>query len=377
MHIAFLTTEYPHSELTLKVGGIASFTKNLAVALKKKGIKVSVFLVSQTKQKIILDNGIKVHLIKEKRKKGFTWYVNRKAIERYVNRVVGKDEIDVIEAPDWGGLTAFMKFKIPLVIRLHGTDSYFCNLENRPVKFKNYYFEKMALKRANKIIGVSSFVSNKTKEIFNLKKKIYIIYNAIDVTLFYSKNTIVEKNTILYFGSIIRKKGVLELSTIFNKVVKSLPEAKLILIGKDVIDFYKHTSTLELLKNDFSVLALANFKHHTEIPYTKVKSYIAKAELVVLPSFAEAFPMTWLEAMAMEKKMVTSDIGWAKELMINENTGFTVSPKNHELYAKRIVDFLTNKKYDDLPKNARQRIIENFNQDKIVEQNIQFFKEII
>ena len=350
MHIAFLTTEYPHSELTLKVGGIASFTKNLAVALKKKGIKVSVFLVSQKKQKIILDNGIKVHLIKEKRKKGFTWYVNRKAIERYVNRVVGKDEIDVIEAPDWGGLTAFMKFKIPLVIRLHGTDSYFCNLENRPVKFKNYYFEKMALKRANKIIGVSSFVSNKTKEIFNLKKKIYIIYNAIDVTLFYSKNTIVEKNTILYFGSIIRKKGVLELSTIFNKVVKSLPEAKLILIGKDVIDFYKHTSTLELLKNDFSVLALANFKHHTEIPYTKVKSYIAKAELVVLPSFAEAFPMTWLEAMAMEKKMVTSDIGWAKELMINENTGFTVSPKNHELYAKRIVDFLTNEKYDDLPK---------------------------
>ncbi len=71
-----------------------------------------------------------------------------------------------------------------------------------------------------------------------------------------------------------------------------------------------------------------------------VRKEIEKASVVVLPSFAEALPMTWLEAMAMEKALVTSNIGWAPEVMIDGETGFTVDPKNHSLYAEKILQLL-------------------------------------
>ena len=41
-----------------------------------------------------------------------------------------------IEAPDWTGITAFMRLKAPLVIRFHGSDTYFCHLEKTASKNK-------------------------------------------------------------------------------------------------------------------------------------------------------------------------------------------------------------------------------------------------
>ena len=377
MHIAFITPEYPHQELKLKVGGIASFTKNLATSLIDKGFNVTVFLISQNENRIINDNGISIHLIKRKKVKGFTWYFNRKNIEHYINNIININNINIIEAPEWTGITALMRFNIPLVLRLHGSDTYFCKLEKRKVKYKNKFFEKRALERADRIIGVSKFVSNETKKIFNLKKNIKIIYNAIDVKKFLPEHMLEEEKTILYFGTIVRKKGVLELSSIFNIVVKREPNAKLILIGNDTIYVFEKKSTLGILKNDLSQIAASNLKYYPAVPYKDIRGLILKANVVVLPSYAEAFPMTWLEAMALEKKMVTSNIGWANELMEDGVTGYLVNPKNHNLFAKRIIDFFKGKKNKDFPKNARKRIKEKFNQDIIIEENIKFYKDLV
>lgn len=109
-----------------------------------------------------------------------------------------------------------------------------------------------------------------------------------------------------------------------------------------------------------------------------VRKEIEKASVVVLPSFAEALPMTWLEAMAMEKALVTSDIGWAPEVMVNGETGFTVDPKNHHLYAEKILQLLTdNKLSEKMGKAARKRVIEKFSTEVVVEKNIKFYRKVI
>ena len=87
--------------------------------------------------------------------------------------------INVLEAPDWTGITAFMSFKCPLIIRLHGSDGYFCKLENRPQKTKNRLFEKSALRRADFILSVSQFCADLTFKIFNLKRDIKVIPNGL------------------------------------------------------------------------------------------------------------------------------------------------------------------------------------------------------
>lgn len=378
MNIAFITSEYRHKNLKLNVGGIGSFVTNFAQQLVSRGHQVTVFLYSQNKEEILLDKGIEIHLIKQKKVKLFTWWFNRKYIENYINKVVLSKGIEVLEAPDWTGITAFMKFKCPLIIRLHGSDAFFCHLEKRKQKKKNFFFEKKAIFGANHVVGVSKFVASKTKELFLYNKQISVIYNTIDPNIFKPNVSIkIKEKTILYFGTLIRKKGVLELASIFNKIIEKIPSAKLILLGKDVIDIEEHKSTLTLFKDKLTNQSKENVVYFSEVSYNEVKNYISTSEVIVLPSFAEAFPMTWLEAMSMQKKLVTSNIGWSKELMIDGNTGFVENPKNHSEFAEKIIYLLENKEEgEELAKNARQRIINKFDMKKSIEENIKLYMSI-
>ena len=376
MHIAFLTPEYPHPRIK-RAAGIGTSIKNLAVALSRKHIQVTVFVYSQSENAVIEDQGVTIHLIKHKKYPIGGWYLYRKHINRYINTVVKKDPIDIIEAPDWTGITAFMNFKIPVVIRLHGSDTYFCHLEGRVQKKKNFYFEKKALTGADHILSVSTFTAQKTAELFGVKNTIETIYNGVDVTVFTPDHSNITPLSILYFGSVIRKKGVLALAEAFNKVILQEPKATLQCIGKDVTDAKTGQSTIALMKSVLSKDALNQVTFTSQIPYSEVADVIRSAQVVCLPSYAEAFPMTWLEAMALEKAMVTSDIGWAKELMVDGDTGYTVHPDDTQKLSEAIVRLLQNA---DLSKTmgmqARNRILAHFTQDQIAEKNIKFYKGI-
>ena len=378
MHLGFLTPEYPHPRTTV-AAGLGTSIRNLTLALVAKGVKVSVFVYSQKEDAVFTEDGIKLHLIKHRRYKYLGWYLHRKTIQNYLNKFIAVEKIDAIEAPDWTGITAFMKLRCPLVIRMNGTDAYFCKLENRPQKKKNFYFESKALKSADHLLSVSQFTAEETRKLFGLKKKITVIPNSVDVETFTPLSELEPKAcSILYFGTIIRKKGVLELPSIFNKVVKSIPEAVLYLAGNDVVDTQSFLSTRAVVMEEFSPTASRRVKWLGPLPYSRIKDRIARSQVVVLPSFAEALPMAWLEAMAMEKALVTSDIGWAGEVMIDGETGYKVDPRDHSLFAERVLHLLENPATaDKMGKAARQRVIENFSSEVVSGRNLEFYKELV
>jgi len=377
MHLGFLTPEYPHPK-TNPAAGIGTSIKNMVTALVEKGVKVSVFIYGQSTDEIFTDGGIKFHLIKQRKYKFLGWYLHRKFLQNYLNKAIVKDKIDAMEAPDWTGITAFMKLKCPLVIRFHGSDTYFCHLENRAQKRKNFWFEKKALAGADHLLSVSEFTAEKTAALFSLKKQIEHIPNSVDVSYFCPRNTAVEPNTILYFGSIIRKKGVLELADIFNLIVAKKPGARLLFAGKDVKDHTTGSSTKQLIIEKLSPAAKKNTVLLGVLPYEKVLAQIAAANVVVLPSFAEALPMTWLEAMAMKKALVTSDIGWAKEVMIDGLTGFTVDPKDHQEYAGKVLQLLNDPALAlKMGKAAREQVVAKFSSEVVVERNIGFYEKVV
>jgi len=376
MNIAFLTSEYPHPKVS-NSAGIGTSIYNLAQELVKNSIEVAIFVYGQNNDEVFKDGLVTIYKIAHKKYKFLGWYLYRKHLQNSINKIVVKEKINLLEAPDWTGITAFMNIKCPIVIRVHGSDTYFCHLEKRKQKWKNYWFEKLGLKKANNIISVSQFTAIKTKELFNLKREIQTIHNSIDIDKFYSlKND--GEGTLLYFGTFIRKKGVLELANIFNKIVEKRPKTRLQLIGKDVVDIIEKVSTRELFLGKLSKHAKTKVQIIDEVPYEQIREYIAKATVIVLPSFAEAFPMTWLEAMAMEKALVTSNIGWAPEMMIDGETGYTVHPKKHKIYSDKIIQLLDNDHLrTTFGKNARQRITENFSKEIIYKKNIKYYKSII
>ncbi|MFV8226681.1 glycosyltransferase family 4 protein [Christiangramia aquimixticola] len=377
MHIAFLTPEYPHSTCNAS-GGLGTSLKNLGRSLVQHGIRVSVVVYGQDKKYNFKENGIEFYLIAQKKYKIGGWYLYRKYLQNFLNELSKKENIDLIEAADWTGITAFMKLNVPLVVRMHGSDTYFCALEKRKQKWKNKWFEEKALKNADHLISVSEFTGLKTLELFNLKKNFKVISNGVNLKEFPIEDQNILENQIFYFGSLIRKKGVLELASIFNLLVEIRQDVQLLIAGKDVKDEMEKTSTLALFQSKLTKKAKQNFKYVGEVEYTKIKFYIETAAVVVLPSFAEAFPMTWLEAMAMNKALVTSNIGWAKEIMIDGETGYMVNPEDHELYAEKLLILLGDKTLRNaMGRRSRRRILENFSTEIIAPENINFYNSVL
>nr|WP_315174101.1 glycosyltransferase family 4 protein [uncultured Flavobacterium sp.] len=379
MKIAFLTPEYPHAK-TGASGGIGTSIRNLALGLIAQGCSVRVLVYAQKEEGIFDDSGICIQQIRNIKCKGLSWYLTRKKLENIINTLYRQQQIDLVEAPDWTGITSFISpQKCPVVIRLNGSDTYFCHLDQRPVKWVNRFHEKRALKNAAGLLSVSQFTADLTNAVFGLNKKFTIIPNSIAVDAFSSDDSNTRnKHTILYFGSLIRKKGLLELPFIFNAVVAKNPKVQLLLIGRDVPDIISgNASTWEMMQGLFTAEAQANVRYLGSVPYENIKKYIDEAAVCVFPTFAEALPVSWIEAMAMQKPIVASNIGWATEVIDDGVNGFLVHPTNHELYADTIVKVLENESLQkELGMQARKKVTQKFSITPIAQQSLEFYKKV-
>lgn len=380
MNIAFLTPEYPHPK-TGSSGGIGTSIKNLAKGLLTQGNKVFILVYGQPKDAVFFDEGIEVRQIKNVKLKGLSWFLTRKKIEKIINHLYKNKQIDLVEAPDWTGITSLIQpKKCPIVIRLNGSDTYFCHIDKRPVKWVNKFHEKRALQKADGLISVSQYTADVTNQVFKLNKEFTIIPNCIDVSKFQiHENNTINRNTMLYFGTLIRKKGLLELPSIFNEVVKLKPDVQLILVGKDASDILTgSSSTWELMQPMFSNNAINNVNYIGSVPYSAIKKHIEASAVCVFPTFAEALPVSWIEAMAMKKAIVASNIGWAKEVIDNGVNGYIERPTNHKAYAQKIWELLEDDQLRvKFGEEARKKVLEKFAIDVVAKESVLFYKKIL
>ncbi|MCH8535874.1 MAG: glycosyltransferase family 4 protein [Flavobacteriaceae bacterium] len=379
MKIAFLTPEYPHPKCNHSAG-IGTSIYNLGNALVQLGHQVKVLIYGQDQDEVFEDEGIIIHKIKNIKVKGLSRWLTQKKIEKLINQLHRANEIDVVESIDWGGITSFIQpKKCPILIKLHGSDTYFCKLEGRHLKKKNYLHERRALQKANAHLAVSDFVAQKTNVFFQLHLDFTTVYNGVDLDKFSTHQNQQTPHQILYVGTLIRKKGVLDLAYIFNVLVSFNPKASLVLIGSDASDVLTNsTSTWQLMQEIFTPEALQRVKYKGKVPYNEVKQYLEKASVCVFPSYAEAFPVSWLEAMAMKKAIVASNIGWAKEALEDKKEGFLVHPSKHEEFAQKIDVLLNdqalNKSFGD---KAHQKVLDQFTNEKIAKLNLDFYEKIV
>lgn len=378
MHIGFITSHFPFHDAK-SVGGIGTSIKNLSDELVALGHNVSVFVYGQEKDDKFIEGGITLVKIKNIKIKGLSWFLTRKKIQNTIFSENKISKIDIVETPDWEGISSFINLHCPVVIRLNGSDTYFCHLDNRPVKWINKFHEKRALTKADGHLSVSQYTADVTNQLFHINKKFTIIPNGINTNLFSNTDTCNDAKTILYFGGIIRKKGVLEIPHYFNQVIEKIPDAQLILIGQDMYDkLTGNVSTFQMMQQLFSEEAGLNVKFLGSVPYQEIKKYIEKATLCIFPSYAEALPVSWIEAMAMAKPVVASNIGWSKEVIDDGIDGFLVNPSQHSEYADKIIQFLQDKGLQkELGIEARKKIERKFSMSVVAQQSLLFYKSLI
>lgn len=239
--------------------------------------------------------------------------------------------------------------------------------------------EKNALHNSNAYIGVSRQALDLTGKLFNLpaSKRTCVIYNPVDVKITPPDLINVNKKlTILYWGTIVEKKGVLDLPFIFNRICGQNDNIRLILIGQDAI--VNGSSTWEKCNSLFSKQSACCVSYLGRMPYEKTMAYASRADICIFPSHAETFGLVLLEAMFLRKAIVCSDINCFQEIIGDSDCVCKCMVGNIDEFAEALQRLISDSSYRcELADRAYLNATTRFNTDDIVAQNIEFYNQVI
>lgn len=93
-----------------------------------------------------------------------------------------------------------------------------------------------------------------------------------------------------------------------------------------------------------------------------VTPYVAGADALVLPSYAEGLPRTVLEAMSMAKPVIATDVVGCRDLVVDEVTGLLCEARNAQSLADAIQRFsqLSLAQRQQMGEAGRARVLANF-----------------
>jgi glycosyltransferase involved in cell wall biosynthesis len=107
-----------------------------------------------------------------------------------------------------------------------------------------------------------------------------------------------------------------------------------------------------------------------------IAELLAQFDVFVLPSIAEACPMSVLEAMAMEKPIVATDVGGIPEQIVDGESGWLVPSKDPDALAAAIIEALQNKnERQRRAKKARERAVNMFSLERCAERHLQLYHQ--
>jgi len=220
----------------------------------------------------------------------------------------------------------------------------------------------------DEVISVSDELKLYFQKFLKIKKsKITTITNGIDIR---SLVPMPKNNTILdglqidrssfIVGNIARlspEKDHITLIKAFYKAKKSVDNLKMFIVGdgpeKDFLKRY--ISTLELT-NDVLLLGFRS----------DISEILSTFDVFILSSLTEGTSMTILEAMAMEKPVIATNVGGNAKLVQNEINGFLVQPRDEEAIAYRILEFYSDQELGKvMGRRGREMVISNFNVNKM------------
>lgn len=261
------------------------------------------------------------------------------------------------------------KKNIDLVFHYHGE---ICSLES--LSFITKHFSRLRLLTLffNNIVTVSN-ANRQFLKTLNIKKKIEVIYNGINLELFNNqdislcrKELNISKNDFMLtsISSLIPRKGFDVLLNAVSKVVKVIPNIKLVIVGSGPLELMCRQLVRELkIENNVLFLGFVeNFPYHI----------LAASDVYVSASNAESFGIVYAESMAYGIPVVATNVGGIPEVVENEKTGLLVPPGNADNLADAIINLLRNKELrTTMGQNGRKRVERLFNLGDRVEELIE------
>lgn len=378
IHICFVTNEYPPAVH----GGVGTFVQTLARKLVVNGFKISVVGVGAdpNRESIVDDEGVSVYSVRASKWSQFKFIQNIRRVNRKLGEINETSPIHIVETAELGQAFISKRFTFKRVIRMHGGHHFFSTTLGNPISKWKAFQEKKSFRRATHIAAVSNFVGETTRDLLQLSnRKIEVIYNPIETSKFYLCDpTKIVKGRILFVGTICEKKGVRQLIQALPEIVKFFPQAHLEIVGRDWFDPITKESYTDYLKTQIPESVKGKVNIIGKIPHTEVPTKIEEAEVCAYPSHMEAMPIAWLEVMAMGKPFVASLKGPGPETVSDGVTGLLADCYIPESIAEKIkFMFSYPEKASEMGLRARKDVLERFNLDDLVSQNISFYSKVL
>ena len=166
------------------------------------------------------------------------------------------------------------------------------------------------------------------------------------------------KKEIVFVGWVIKTKGIEELLAAWDGVKDAYPEWKLRIIGPYAEDYYNELSA----RFSFDRVIFDGEKKHDE-----AMEFLAAAEAFILPSYTEGFPNAVLEAMALEKPIIATDVGAIPD-MLEGGCGIVIPSKDEAAIKEALGKLLPDREMRrELAKNARQRLEKEYAMETVFE----------
>ena len=172
-------------------------------------------------------------------------------------------------------------------------------------------------------------------------------------------------NTILFVGSIGRRKGIFDILNAIPLVVRDWNSARFVFLGEEEIAGEKE-HVLQICRE----INLNNYVRFLGwLTGDEKRYYYQHADIFILPSHAENLPFSLLEAMVMGLPVVTTPVGGIPEVVEEGRNGYLIEPGNEQELAERILRLLKSSQLrEELGRNARLKIQENYSPETIAQQ---------
>lgn len=153
------------------------------------------------------------------------------------------------------------------------------------------------------------------------------------------------KDFILYTGSIQTRKN----PKIFVELATMFPEKNFVMTGRGL--------SPNNLKKEYNVTIPKNLNVLGEINYDDVLDAVSACKAFVMTTTREGLPTALLEAMALGKTVIASDVPGCNEAIISEEHGFLYEPDSLDNLAEKMNKALESK---HIGERAVKRVSDNY-----------------
>lgn len=343
-------------------------------ALAKRGHEVHlIYNAGHEPKNDVLSNEIKCYCLKYSG--GIGYYRNAKEL-RHVTRKIEPDVINVHYASGYGTLARRAKIG-PILLSVWGSDVYDFPYESR---MKNKILKKN-VKYAKALASTSFCMAEQLRKVMQDKElEIAITPFGVDIQKFDLKCYLQKSDkTEIIIGNIKlleAKYGIKELITAFVKLkdeMKNEKALKLYIYGDGSLrgELEELIHSLNMQDAVFLKGRIANAKVPEALNEFDIFCALSQLD-------SESFGVAVVEAMAMGKPVVVSDVDGFCEVVKDNETGYIVQRKNiEEIVAKLKKLILDEELREQLGKAGRKRVEEKYDWEKNVDTMLEVYQKVI